>query len=179
MPENPEAVDHHGHGLGKGCRNHPSAHRRGGQPSALAQESGASAEDSCRRPRPSLQTPPTLSRYFPKGYRRDTRATSPDGDQVEPCKTRRNRRNRPSGLVDRKIHARLGDERTPVWSTRLGCQKSNPDVFKAVASNKNAIGIIGVSWVSSDLSPTVRNQSKSWLRLWRRATRLPLNSTPT
>ena len=30
--------------------------------------------------------------------------------------------------------------------------KSNPDVFKAVAENRNAIGIIGVSWISSDLS---------------------------
>lgn len=30
-------------------------------------------------------------------------------------------------------------------------QKTNADVFKAVATNKNAIGIIGVSWISSDL----------------------------
>ncbi|MCM1519371.1 MAG: substrate-binding domain-containing protein [Lachnoclostridium sp.] len=31
-------------------------------------------------------------------------------------------------------------------------QKNNTDVFRAVASNKNAIGIIGVSWITSDLS---------------------------
>lgn len=31
-------------------------------------------------------------------------------------------------------------------------QKSNEDVFKVVASNKNAIGIIGVSWITSDMS---------------------------
>lgn len=31
-------------------------------------------------------------------------------------------------------------------------QKSSQDVFKAVAANKNAIGIIGVSWISTDMS---------------------------
>lgn len=31
-------------------------------------------------------------------------------------------------------------------------QKSSEDVFKAVASNKNAIGIIGVSWISTDMA---------------------------
>lgn len=30
-------------------------------------------------------------------------------------------------------------------------QKTNADVFKAVSANKNAIGVIGVSWISSDL----------------------------
>lgn len=30
-------------------------------------------------------------------------------------------------------------------------QKTNDEVFKAVAANKNAVGIIGVSWISSDL----------------------------
>lgn len=30
-------------------------------------------------------------------------------------------------------------------------QKTPADVFKAVAANKNAIGVIGVSWISSDL----------------------------
>lgn len=38
------------------------------------------------------------------------------------------------------------------FGAHVSAVKSNPDVFKAVASNKNAIGIIGVSWVSSDLS---------------------------
>lgn len=31
-------------------------------------------------------------------------------------------------------------------------QKSNDDVFKAVVANKNALGVIGVSWISSDMS---------------------------
>ncbi|MCM1337263.1 MAG: substrate-binding domain-containing protein [Candidatus Amulumruptor caecigallinarius] len=30
-------------------------------------------------------------------------------------------------------------------------QKNNEDVFRAVAANKNAIGVIGVSWISADL----------------------------
>ena len=36
-------------------------------------------------------------------------------------------------------------------------EKTNPEVFKAVAENKNAMGVIGVSWVSSDM----RGQEKS------------------
>lgn len=31
-------------------------------------------------------------------------------------------------------------------------QKTSEDVFKAVAANKNAIGVIGVSWISTDMS---------------------------
>lgn len=31
-------------------------------------------------------------------------------------------------------------------------QNSNPEVFKAVTERKNALGIIGVSWISSDMS---------------------------
>ena len=31
-------------------------------------------------------------------------------------------------------------------------QKSSEDVFKAVAANKNAIGVIGVSWISTDMA---------------------------
>lgn len=38
------------------------------------------------------------------------------------------------------------------FGPNVSAVKSNPDVFKAVAENKNAVGIIGVSWVSSDLS---------------------------
>ncbi|MDE6371212.1 MAG: substrate-binding domain-containing protein, partial [Duncaniella sp.] len=38
------------------------------------------------------------------------------------------------------------------FGPNISAVKSNPDVFKAVATNRNAIGIIGVSWVSSDLS---------------------------
>ncbi|MDE6395030.1 MAG: substrate-binding domain-containing protein [Duncaniella sp.] len=38
------------------------------------------------------------------------------------------------------------------FGPHVSAVKSNPDVFKAVATNRNAIGIIGVSWVASDLS---------------------------
>lgn len=38
------------------------------------------------------------------------------------------------------------------FGPNVSAVKSNPDVFEAVASNRNAIGIIGVSWVTSDLS---------------------------
>ncbi len=38
------------------------------------------------------------------------------------------------------------------FGPNVAAVKSNPEVFKAVAENKNAVGIIGVSWVSSDLS---------------------------
>ena len=31
-------------------------------------------------------------------------------------------------------------------------QKSNQDVFRVVSENPNALGVIGVSWISSDLS---------------------------
>ena len=30
-------------------------------------------------------------------------------------------------------------------------QNSNPEVFKVVENDKNALGIIGVSWVSADM----------------------------
>lgn len=38
------------------------------------------------------------------------------------------------------------------FGPNVSAVKTNTEVFKAVAENKNAIGIIGVSWVSSDLS---------------------------
>lgn len=38
------------------------------------------------------------------------------------------------------------------FGPNVSAVKSSPEVFKAVADNKNAVGIISVSWVSSDLS---------------------------
>lgn len=38
------------------------------------------------------------------------------------------------------------------FGPNVAAVKSNPEVFKAVASNKNAVGVIGVSWVASDMS---------------------------
>lgn len=38
------------------------------------------------------------------------------------------------------------------FSPNVTAVKTNPEVFKAVADNKNAIGVIGVSWVTSDMS---------------------------
>lgn len=37
------------------------------------------------------------------------------------------------------------------FGPNVSAVKTNPDVFKAVAENKNAMGIIGVSWVTSDM----------------------------
>jgi len=38
------------------------------------------------------------------------------------------------------------------FGAKVFAQKNPSDVFKAVAANKNAIGIIGVSWISSDMT---------------------------
>lgn len=38
------------------------------------------------------------------------------------------------------------------FGPNVSAVKSNPEVFKAVAENRNAIGIIGVSWVTADMS---------------------------
>lgn len=38
------------------------------------------------------------------------------------------------------------------FGPNVSAVKSNPEVFKAVANDRNAIGIIGVSWVTSDMS---------------------------
>ncbi len=38
------------------------------------------------------------------------------------------------------------------FGAKVYAQKNPSDVFKAVAANKNAIGIIGVSWISSDMT---------------------------
>lgn len=37
------------------------------------------------------------------------------------------------------------------FTSHVYAQKSNPNVFKTVRDNKNAIGIIGVSWLSDDM----------------------------
>jgi phosphate transport system substrate-binding protein len=37
------------------------------------------------------------------------------------------------------------------FGPNVSAVKTNPEVFKAVAENKNAMGVIGVSWVSSDM----------------------------
>lgn len=50
------------------------------------------------------------------------------------------------------------------FGPNVAAVKSNPEVFKAVASNKNAVGIIGVSWVTSDMSgrqPSVEEMAKA------------------
>ncbi|MCC8175559.1 MAG: substrate-binding domain-containing protein [Bacteroidales bacterium] len=38
------------------------------------------------------------------------------------------------------------------FADNVYAQATNPEVFKAVQNNKNAIGIIGVSWVSADMN---------------------------
>lgn len=73
-------------------------------------------------------------------------------DQVEPCKL---------GEID-VIFDHQGSSTVKYMSDSIlsgrpfgpnvSAVKSNPEVFKAVASNRNAIGIIGVSWIASDLS---------------------------
>ncbi len=73
-------------------------------------------------------------------------------DQVEPCKL-----GEIDVIFDHQGSSTVKYMRDSVMNGRqfgahVSAVKSNPDVFKAVASNKNAIGIIGVSWVSSDLS---------------------------
>ena len=73
-------------------------------------------------------------------------------DQVEPCKL-----GEIDVVFDHQSSSTVKYMRDSVMDGRpfgshISAVKTNPDVFKAVASNLNAIGIIGVSWVSSDLS---------------------------
>ena len=73
-------------------------------------------------------------------------------DQVEPCKF-----GEIDVVFDHQSSSTVKYMRDSVMDGRpfgshISAVKTNPDVFKAVASNRNAIGIIGVSWVSSDLS---------------------------
>ena len=73
-------------------------------------------------------------------------------DQVEPCKL-----GEIDVIFDHQGSSTVAYMRDSVMAGKpmgahVSAVKSNPEVFKAVASNRNAIGIIGVSWVSSDLS---------------------------
>ena len=73
-------------------------------------------------------------------------------DQVEPCKL-----GEIDVVFDHSGSSSVKYMRDSILGgAKLGAHvsavKSNPEVFKAVASNRNAVGIIGVSWVSSDLS---------------------------
>ncbi len=73
-------------------------------------------------------------------------------DQVEPCKL-----GEISVIFDHQGSSTVKYMRDSImggkpFGPNVSAVKSNPEVFKAVASNKNAVGVIGVSWVSSDLS---------------------------
>lgn len=73
-------------------------------------------------------------------------------DQVEPC-----RLGEIDVIFDHQGSSTVKYMRDSIMGGRpfgpnVSAVKSNPDVFKAVAANKNAVGVIGVSWVSSDLS---------------------------
>ncbi|MDE5728487.1 MAG: substrate-binding domain-containing protein [Duncaniella sp.] len=73
-------------------------------------------------------------------------------DQVEPCKLGDIRvvfDHQGSSTVKYMRDSVLGGRQ---FGPNVSAVKSNPDVFKAVAENRNAIGVIGVSWVSSDMA---------------------------
>lgn len=73
-------------------------------------------------------------------------------DQVEPCKL-----GEIDVVFDHSGSSTVKYMRDSIlggaqMGAHVSAVKNNPEVFKAVASNRNAIGIIGVSWISSDLS---------------------------
>lgn len=73
-------------------------------------------------------------------------------DQVEPCKL-----GEIDVVFDHSGSSTVKYMRDSIlggapFGAHVSAVKSNPEVFKAVATNRNAVGIIGVSWVSSDLS---------------------------
>ncbi|MCI8998307.1 MAG: hypothetical protein HFJ95_04850 [Muribaculaceae bacterium] len=73
-------------------------------------------------------------------------------DQVEPCKL-----GDISVIFDHQGSSTVKYMRDSIlngqsFGPNVSAVKTNPDVFKAVADNKNALGIIGVSWVASDMS---------------------------
>lgn len=73
-------------------------------------------------------------------------------DQVEPCKL-----GEIDIIFDHQGSSTVKYMRDSILNGRpfgpnVFAQKNNADVFKAVADNKNAIGIIGVSWVTGDMS---------------------------
>lgn len=72
-------------------------------------------------------------------------------DQVEPCKL-----GEIDVIFDHQGSSTVKYMRDSIlngkaFGPNVSAVKTNPDVFKAVAENKNAMGIIGVSWVSSDM----------------------------
>lgn len=72
-------------------------------------------------------------------------------DQVEPCKL-----GEISVIFDHQGSSTVKYMRDSIMNGRpfgpnVSAVKKNPEVFKAVAENKNAMGVIGVSWVSSDM----------------------------
>ena len=78
-------------------------------------------------------------------------------DQVEPCKL-----GEIKVIFDHQGSSTVKYMRDSIMNGRpfgpnVSAVKTNPEVFKAVAENKNAMGVIGVSWVSSDM----RGQEKS------------------
>lgn len=73
-------------------------------------------------------------------------------DQVEPCKL-----GDIDVIFDHSGSSTVKYMRDSIMNGKpfgpnVSAVKSNPEVFKAVAANKNAVGVIGVSWVASDLS---------------------------
>ncbi len=72
-------------------------------------------------------------------------------DQVEPCKL-----GEIDVIFDHQGSSTVKFMRDSMlngkaFGPNVSAVKTNPDVFKAVAENKNAMGVIGVSWVSSDM----------------------------
>lgn len=72
-------------------------------------------------------------------------------DQVEPCKL-----GDIDVIFDHQGSSTVKYMRDSIlygkpFGSNVSAVKTNPEVFKAVAENKNAMGIIGVSWVSSDM----------------------------
>lgn len=73
-------------------------------------------------------------------------------DQVEPCKL-----GEIDVIFDHQGSSTVKYMRDSIlngkaFGPNVSAVKTNPEVFKAVAENKNAMGIIGVSWVSSDMN---------------------------
>lgn len=73
-------------------------------------------------------------------------------DQVEPCKL-----GKIDVIFDHKGSSTVNYMRDSImggaeFGPNVSAVKSNAEVFKAVASNRNAVGVIGVSWISSDMA---------------------------
>lgn len=73
-------------------------------------------------------------------------------DQVEPCKL-----GEIDVVFDHSGSSSVKYMRDSIlggkdMGAHVSAVKSNPDVFKAVAGNRDALGIIGVSWITSDMN---------------------------